>query len=88
MTLKLLIFCSLSQLHQWVPGIKDPYKGTIVWTVPENVEISVTMFRVSSMSVATVSGYGIHNHKIVDLHPIMGLSIVSPGPHYPAIVEL
>ncbi|XP_072038011.1 LOW QUALITY PROTEIN: EH domain-binding protein 1-like [Amphiura filiformis] len=34
-----------TELHQWVPGIKDPYQGTIVWTVPENVEISVTMFR-------------------------------------------
>ncbi|XP_071963803.1 EH domain-binding protein 1-like isoform X3 [Antedon mediterranea] len=25
-----------TKLHQWVPGIKDPYRGSIVWTVPEN----------------------------------------------------
>ncbi|XP_071963806.1 EH domain-binding protein 1-like isoform X6 [Antedon mediterranea] len=34
-----------TKLHQWVPGIKDPYRGSIVWTVPENVEISVTLFK-------------------------------------------
>ncbi|XP_033105410.1 EH domain-binding protein 1-like protein 1 isoform X3 [Anneissia japonica] len=34
-----------TKLHQWVPGIKDPYRGSIVWTVPENVEITVTLFK-------------------------------------------
>ncbi|XP_033648016.1 EH domain-binding protein 1-like isoform X1 [Asterias rubens] len=34
-----------TELHQWVPGIKDPYRGTIVWTVPENVEMTCTLFR-------------------------------------------
>lgn len=34
-----------TELHKWVPGIKDPYKGTVTWTVPENLEISVTLFR-------------------------------------------
>ncbi|XP_041467957.1 EH domain-binding protein 1-like isoform X2 [Lytechinus variegatus] len=34
-----------TELHKWVPGIKDPYKGTVTWTVPENLEITVTLFR-------------------------------------------
>ncbi|XP_038046960.1 EH domain-binding protein 1-like isoform X2 [Patiria miniata] len=34
-----------TELHQWVPGIKDPYRGTIVWTVPENVEMTCTLFK-------------------------------------------
>ncbi|PIK49771.1 putative EH domain-binding protein 1-like isoform X3, partial [Apostichopus japonicus] len=32
-------------LHKWVPGIKDPFKGSVVWSVPENVEITVTLFK-------------------------------------------
>lgn len=38
--------CSL-QAHSWQPGIQNPYRGTVVWMVPENVDISVTLYRVS-----------------------------------------
>ncbi|KAL0993923.1 hypothetical protein UPYG_G00115600 [Umbra pygmaea] len=34
-----------SKLHGWQPGIKNPYRGMVVWPVPENVDISVTLFR-------------------------------------------
>ncbi|XP_076829225.1 EH domain-binding protein 1-like protein 1 isoform X11 [Brachyhypopomus gauderio] len=34
-----------SKLHGWQPGIKNPYRGTVVWQVPENVEITVTLFK-------------------------------------------
>ncbi|XP_071508336.1 EH domain-binding protein 1-like [Diadema antillarum] len=34
-----------TELHKWVPGIKEPYKGTVTWTVPENLEITVTLFK-------------------------------------------
>uniref|UniRef100_A0A3Q2D1T5 C2 NT-type domain-containing protein n=1 Tax=Cyprinodon variegatus TaxID=28743 RepID=A0A3Q2D1T5_CYPVA len=34
-----------SKLHSWQPGIKNPYRGTVIWPVPENVDISVTLFK-------------------------------------------
>nr|XP_043902378.1 EH domain-binding protein 1 isoform X3 [Solea senegalensis] len=34
-----------SKSHGWQPGIKNPYRGVVVWPVPENVEITVTLFK-------------------------------------------
>ncbi|KAL5008749.1 hypothetical protein ScPMuIL_014330 [Solemya velum] len=34
-----------TQLHTWEPTIKNPHEGLVTWTVPENVEIQVTLFR-------------------------------------------
>ncbi|XP_029956842.1 EH domain-binding protein 1 isoform X6 [Salarias fasciatus] len=34
-----------SKLHSWQPGIKNPYVGMVVWPVPENIDISVTLFK-------------------------------------------
>ncbi|KAM7398246.1 hypothetical protein PAMA_006241 [Pampus argenteus] len=34
-----------SRLHSWQPGIKNPYRGMVVWPVPENIDISVTLFK-------------------------------------------
>ncbi|XP_072713432.1 EH domain-binding protein 1 isoform X9 [Ciconia boyciana] len=34
-----------SKAHGWQPGIKNPYRGVVVWPVPENVEITVTLFK-------------------------------------------
>lgn len=34
------------QLHSWQPEIKNPYRGMVVWPVPENIDISVTLFKV------------------------------------------
>ncbi|KAG2469313.1 MERTK kinase, partial [Polypterus senegalus] len=31
--------------HGWQPGIKNPYRGMVVWPVPENVDITVTLYR-------------------------------------------
>ncbi|XP_070180895.1 EH domain-binding protein 1-like isoform X2 [Littorina saxatilis] len=39
-----------SQHHTWNPTIQFPYVGQVVWTVPENVEIQVTLFRDSRHS--------------------------------------
>lgn len=37
---------SVPQSHSWQPGIKNPYRGVVVWPVPENIEITVTLFKV------------------------------------------
>ncbi|XP_039624961.1 uncharacterized protein ehbp1l1b isoform X7 [Polypterus senegalus] len=34
-----------SKPHGWQPGIKNPYRGMVVWPVPENVDITVTLYR-------------------------------------------
>uniref|UniRef100_A0A671U3G6 EH domain binding protein 1 n=1 Tax=Sparus aurata TaxID=8175 RepID=A0A671U3G6_SPAAU len=34
-----------SKAHSWQPGIKNPYRGVVVWPVPENIEITVTLFK-------------------------------------------
>lgn len=34
-----------SQARSWEPTIRDPYHGRVVWPVPENVEVAVTLFR-------------------------------------------
>nr|XP_006820247.1 PREDICTED: EH domain-binding protein 1-like [Saccoglossus kowalevskii] len=36
-----------TELYAWVPGIQDPYRGSVVWSVPENVVVNVTLFKVS-----------------------------------------
>ncbi|KAL2773955.1 EH domain-binding protein 1 isoform 6 [Daubentonia madagascariensis] len=36
-----------SKAHSWQPGIKNPYRGVVVWPVPENIEITVTLFKES-----------------------------------------
>lgn len=38
------------QLHSWQPGIKNPYRGMVVWPVPENIDISVTLFKVPKLN--------------------------------------
>lgn len=45
------------QLHSWQPGIKNPYRGMVVWPVPENIDISVTLFKVPKHTV-----YYVHTH--------------------------
>ncbi|XP_077313034.1 EH domain-binding protein 1-like protein 1 isoform X2 [Lithobates pipiens] len=34
-----------SKAHGWQPGIKDPFRGSVVWAVPENVDITATLYR-------------------------------------------
>ncbi|XP_061165759.1 EH domain-binding protein 1-like isoform X2 [Saccostrea echinata] len=34
-----------TKLHTWEPTIRNPYRGLVTWTVPENIEIQVTLFR-------------------------------------------
>jgi hypothetical protein len=33
------------QVHTWEPSIQNPYRGYVVWPVPENIDITVTLFR-------------------------------------------
>ncbi|XP_051902986.1 EH domain-binding protein 1-like protein 1 [Hippocampus zosterae] len=40
-----------SKAHSWQPGIKNPYRGMVVWPVPENMEISVTLFKEAGADV-------------------------------------
>ncbi|CAG11742.1 unnamed protein product, partial [Tetraodon nigroviridis] len=37
-----------SKLHSWQPGIKNPYRGMVVWPVPENIDVCVTLFKVAA----------------------------------------
>ncbi|KAI9545750.1 hypothetical protein NQZ68_033882 [Dissostichus eleginoides] len=34
-----------TKLHSWQPGIKNPYRGTVLWQVPESLDINVTLFK-------------------------------------------
>ncbi|XP_037537640.1 EH domain-binding protein 1 [Nematolebias whitei] len=34
-----------TKLHCWQPGIKNPYRGLVVWQVPESLNITVTLFK-------------------------------------------
>ncbi|XP_060711363.1 EH domain-binding protein 1-like isoform X2 [Hemiscyllium ocellatum] len=34
-----------SKPHSWQPGINNPYRGMVLWPVPENVDISVTFYK-------------------------------------------
>lgn len=34
-----------SEALPWEPTMKDPLKGVVVWAVPENKEIAVTLFK-------------------------------------------
>ncbi|XP_076314033.1 EH domain-binding protein 1-like isoform X2 [Tachypleus tridentatus] len=31
--------------HSWEPTIRNPYRGLVVWPVPENIEIKATLFK-------------------------------------------
>ena len=32
-------------MHPWEPTIENPHRGMVIWPVPENIEITVTLFR-------------------------------------------
>uniref|UniRef100_A0A096LWJ9 EH domain binding protein 1 like 1 n=1 Tax=Poecilia formosa TaxID=48698 RepID=A0A096LWJ9_POEFO len=34
-----------TKLHSWQPGIKNPYRGLVIWQVPESLNITVTLFK-------------------------------------------
>ncbi|KAM9510793.1 LOW QUALITY PROTEIN: EH domain-binding protein 1-like protein 1 [Guaruba guarouba] len=34
-----------SKPHSWQPGIENPYRGMVVWVVPESIEVVVTLYR-------------------------------------------
>nr|XP_015813592.2 uncharacterized protein ehbp1l1a isoform X10 [Nothobranchius furzeri] len=34
-----------TKFHSWQPGIKNPYRGLVVWQVPETLDITVTLFK-------------------------------------------
>ncbi|XP_034019998.1 EH domain-binding protein 1-like protein 1 [Thalassophryne amazonica] len=34
-----------TKLHSWQPGIKNPYRGVVVWQVSESLDITVTLFK-------------------------------------------
>ena len=33
------------QWHTWEPSIQNPYNGFVSWSVPENIDINVTLFK-------------------------------------------
>ncbi|XP_077445176.1 uncharacterized protein LOC144065856 isoform X2 [Stigmatopora argus] len=34
-----------TKLHSWQPGIQNPYRGLVLWQVPEALDITVTLFK-------------------------------------------
>ncbi|XP_077401204.1 EH domain-binding protein 1 isoform X10 [Vanacampus margaritifer] len=34
-----------TKLHGWQPGIQNPYRGLVLWQVPETLDITVTLFK-------------------------------------------
>ncbi|XP_035849410.1 uncharacterized protein ehbp1l1a isoform X3 [Sander lucioperca] len=34
-----------TKLHSWQPGITNPYRGLVLWQVPESLDITVTLFK-------------------------------------------
>ncbi|XP_062239647.1 EH domain-binding protein 1-like protein 1 [Platichthys flesus] len=34
-----------TKLHSWQPGIQNPYRGLVIWQVPESLDVSVTLFK-------------------------------------------
>ncbi|XP_077598798.1 LOW QUALITY PROTEIN: EH domain-binding protein 1-like [Stigmatopora nigra] len=34
-----------TKLHSWQPGIQNPYRGLVLWQVPETLDITVTLFK-------------------------------------------
>nr|XP_057923829.1 EH domain-binding protein 1-like protein 1 isoform X17 [Doryrhamphus excisus] len=34
-----------TKLHSWQPGIQNPYRGLVLWQVPESLDITVTLFK-------------------------------------------
>ncbi|RVE60163.1 hypothetical protein OJAV_G00178050 [Oryzias javanicus] len=34
-----------TKLHGWQPGIKNPYRGLVLWQLPESLSITVTLFK-------------------------------------------
>ncbi|XP_075943290.1 uncharacterized protein ehbp1l1a isoform X10 [Anarhichas minor] len=34
-----------TKLHSWQPGIKNPYRGLVLWQVPESLDITITLFK-------------------------------------------
>ncbi|XP_068164841.1 EH domain-binding protein 1-like protein 1 [Antennarius striatus] len=34
-----------TKLHSWQPGIQNPYRGLVIWQAPENLDITVTLFK-------------------------------------------
>ncbi|XP_061525337.1 EH domain-binding protein 1-like protein 1 isoform X14 [Phycodurus eques] len=34
-----------TKLHSWQPGIQNPYRGLVLWQVPESLDVTVTLFK-------------------------------------------
>ncbi|XP_069375384.1 EH domain-binding protein 1 isoform X11 [Paralichthys olivaceus] len=34
-----------TKLHSWQPGIQNPYRGLVIWQVPESLDVTVTLFK-------------------------------------------
>jgi N-terminal C2 in EEIG1 and EHBP1 proteins len=33
------------QMHAWEPTVDNSYRGLVVWSVPENISITISLFR-------------------------------------------
>lgn len=37
--------CLVSEALPWEPTMRDPLRGIVIWPVPENKQLSVTLFK-------------------------------------------
>lgn len=70
------------QLQAWQPGIKNPYRGMVVWPVPENVDITVTLYRVRQMNCGLMFLVGMQYVKIIQCNVlILMICFLTQDPH-------
>lgn len=81
-----------TQPYTWEPTIKNPYLGLIKWTVPENVEITVTLFRDSRQHeyedkewIFTVEDHTKGNRKVLASRAVNMKDYASPMPTQTAL---
>lgn len=70
------------QLQAWQPGIKNPYRGMVVWPVPENVDITATLYRVRhtlQMNCGLMFLVGIQYVKIIQCNVL--ICFLTQDPH-------
>ncbi|CAF91157.1 unnamed protein product, partial [Tetraodon nigroviridis] len=47
-----------TKLHSWHPGIQNPYRGLVMWPLPETLDVTITLFKVASLKSARRSQAG------------------------------
>ncbi|KAK3751612.1 hypothetical protein RRG08_012673 [Elysia crispata] len=81
-----------TQPYTWEPTIKNPYLGLVKWTVPENIEITVTLFRDSRQHeyedkewIFTIEDHSKGSRKVLASRAVNMKDYASPMPTQTAL---